>query len=97
MDSIEVNETTEEIETVMLPSHKITITQGSDTYIYWYVKSPAISDNFDKTKDMKLVELMHAKGNEMRLGGFESFSIGGQKDYHLERKASHEFIIKRLR
>ena len=44
---------------------------------------------------MDLVTLMDAKGTAMNVGSFESFQING-KDYHLERRGSHEFIIEPL-
>lgn len=96
-DNIKVEETTKSLESTLYPSHKITITQGSDKYVYWYVKSQAAQEDFDKSKDSKLVRIMHAKGMEMNIGYFESFNLDRAKDYHLERRDSHEFIIKRLK
>jgi|SaaInlV_110m_DNA_1040235.scaffolds.fasta_scaffold05680_3 hypothetical protein len=96
MDHIEISEATAQPGLGVLPSHKISITHGSNTYIYWYVKNKHDSRDFDKKKDNRLIKLMHSKGIEMKLGGFESFNIGSGKDYHLERKGSHEFIIKSL-
>lgn len=80
-----------------VPSHKINVTHGSDTFIYWYVQEPATARAFDSPKDGDLVELMHAKGQAFQLGQFESFAIGTNRNYHLQRLTSHEFVIKSLR
>jgi len=96
MDNIEITEAIAQPGLGILPSHKITITHGSDKYVYWYVKQNPNCREFDKMKDMDMLKIIHAKGIEMNLGGFESFQINNIKDYHLERKGSHEFIIKSL-
>jgi|GEM_PF-3492437 len=96
MDDIEISEATAQPGLGIIPSHKISITHGSDVYVYWYVKHNPECRDFDKMKDMDLVKLMHAKGLEMKLGDFESFNINNIKDYHLERKSSHDFVIKAL-
>lgn len=95
MDNIEITEATAQLGLGLDPSHKISITHGSDVYVYWYVKQNPDCRDFDKLKDMKLVEQMHTKGKKMNLGGFESFQIN-KGDYHLGRIGSHEFIIKSL-
>lgn len=79
-----------------VPSHKINVTHGSNTFTYWYVQEPATARVFDSRKDRDLVELMHAKGLEFRVGQFESFAIGTDRNYHLQRLTSHEFLIKSL-
>ena len=96
MDNIEVIEATAQPGLGIVPSHKITISQGSDIYVYWYVKQNTNCRDFDILKDKKLVELMYSKGREMNLGIFETFQINNIRDYHLERRGSHEFIIKSL-
>lgn len=96
MEDIEISEATAQPGLGIIPSHKISIKHGSDVYIYWYVKQNPEYRDFDKMKDMDLVELMYTKGMEMKLGGFESFNINNSKDYHLERKSSHDFVIKAL-
>lgn len=94
---VEVCETNEKLEAILLPSHKITITKGSDKYVYWYVKENEQVPDFNKMNDNTLIKTMHAKGIEMQVNGFESFKLSNTKDYHLERKGGNEFIIKRLR
>ena len=81
----------------LVPSHKISVTNDSNKYVYWYVQEPATARPFDSKKDRDLVELMHAKGHEFRPGQFESFAIGADRNYHLQRLSSHEFLIKSLR
>ena len=81
----------------VVPSHKITVTHGSSINIYWYVQEPATTRPFNKTQDHDLVELMDAKGQEFKLGQFESFAIGTDRNYHLQRLSAHEFLIKSLR
>lgn len=97
MDNIEITEATDEPRFGIVPSHKISITHGSDVYIYWYAKQNQHCRDFNKMKDMDLVKLMHAKGTEMKLGFSESFQLSNIKDYSLEHKGSHEFIIKSLK
>ena len=80
-----------------VPSHKINVTHGSDTFTYWYVQEPVTARAFDSQKDRDLVELMHAKGQSFQLGQFESFAMGADRNYHLQRLSSHEFVIKSLR
>lgn len=80
-----------------VPSHKINVAHGSNTFTYWYVQDPATARAFDSKKDIDLVELMHSKGQEFQLGQFESFAIGTDRNYHLQRLTSHEFLIKSLR
>jgi len=96
MDNIEITEASAQPGLGVVPSHRISITHGSDVYVYWYVKQKQNCRDFDKMKDMDLVKLMHAKGMEMKIGDFESFNINNAKDYHLDRKGSHDFIIKSL-
>jgi hypothetical protein len=79
------------------PSHKITITNDTDIYTYWYVQDPVTSRPFDEMNDHDLVRLMYEKGREYKIGQFESFAIGTERNYHLQRLGSHEFIIKSLR
>ncbi|MEX8499359.1 hypothetical protein [Leptothrix ochracea] len=80
-----------------VPSHKISVTDGSDTFTYWYVQDPATARAFNSQEDRDLVELMHAKGQAFQLGQFESFAIGTDRNYHLQRLTIHEFLIKSLR
>lgn len=80
-----------------VPSHKITITHGSNTYTYWYVQESNKCRAFDSDRDRDLVELIHAKGQELQIAQFESFAIGTERNYHLQRLSSHEFLIKSLR
>lgn len=80
-----------------VPSHKITITHDSNTYIYWYVQESNTCRAFDSVRDRDLVELMHAKGQEFQIAQFESFAIDTERNYHLQRLSSHEFLIKSLR
>jgi hypothetical protein len=79
------------------PSHQINIRQGPDIFTYWYVQASTSCRPFDKAKDRDLVELMHAKGQQFDIGQFESFAIGAERNYHLERLTRHEFLIKALR
>jgi len=44
MDNIEI---TAQPGLGIIPSHKISITQGSDVYVYWYVKAKLDSRNFE--------------------------------------------------
>ncbi len=81
----------------LTPSHKITITHGSDTFTYWYVQASRSCRPFDKAKDCDLVELMHSKGQQFAVGQFESFAIGTERNDHLQRLNSREFLIKALR
>jgi hypothetical protein len=79
-----------------MPSHRINVTDGSDSFTYWYVQEPATARAFDSQKDRDLVELMHAKGQTFQLWQFESFDMGAGRNYHLQRRDSHEFVIKSL-
>ncbi|MDP1982855.1 MAG: hypothetical protein Q8K23_09915 [Sulfuritalea sp.] len=81
----------------LVPSHKITVTHGSNVNIYWYVQEPATARPFDGVNDRDLVELMHAKGQEFTLGQFESFAMAPDRNYHLQRLTNQEFLIKSLR
>ncbi|WP_018233814.1 hypothetical protein [Thioalkalivibrio thiocyanodenitrificans] len=81
----------------LTPSHKITIQHGSNTYTYWYTQEPSTARPFDRMRDRDLVKRMHAKGMEFGIDQFESFAIGAERDYHLKRVSSHEFVIKSLR
>lgn len=96
MDDIKSSKATTQPNMSINPSHKISITHGSNVYVYWYVKQNHGCRNFDKNKDMDLVKLMYAKGMEMKLGDFNSFNINNIKNYHLKRKSSHDFVIKAL-
>jgi len=80
-----------------VPGHKISVTDGANTFTYWYVQDPATARTFDLHKDRDLVELMHAKGQVFQLGQFESFAIGQDRNYHLQRLTAYEFLIKSLR
>jgi hypothetical protein len=77
-------------------NHKITITRGSDVYTYWYVQTSPKCRPFDKAKDRDLIELMHPKGQQFALGQIESFTIGAERSYRLQRLGSHAFVIKSL-
>ncbi|MEQ1531248.1 MAG: hypothetical protein ABL925_18170, partial [Methylococcales bacterium] len=61
------------------------------------VQDPATSRPFCENNDHDIVRLMHAKGRELIIGRFESFAIGTERNYHLHRLDSHEFIIKSLK
>jgi len=97
MVSFEVSAGVAQPQYGFVPSHKITVTHGSYVYTYWYVQDPITARPFDGKKDRDLVELMHAKGQAFELCQFESFAIGTNRNYHLQRLSSHEFLIKSLR
>ena len=78
-----------------IPTHKITITDGPTKYVYWYTKLNAGCRDFDKMKHWELVKLLHAKGQAMSPGAFESFSVQGA-DYHLTSRGRSEFTIEAL-
>ena len=82
----------------LVATHKITVgDSGDDVCIYWYVQEPPSALAFDRQKHRDLVELMHAKGQQFEIRGFESFAIGTDRNYHLERLGPREFVIKSLR
>ncbi len=79
------------------PSHKITVGEADDVTTYWYVQNPSTAIAFDPRRHHDLVELMHTKGRQFPSDGFESFAIGTERNYHLDRIGPREFIIKSLR
>jgi hypothetical protein len=79
------------------PSHKITVGEADDVITYWYVQTVTTALAFDPKRHRDLVELIHAKGQQFRSDAFESFAIGTDRNYHLERIGPREFIIKSLR
>lgn len=82
----------------LTPSHKITAgDSGDDVSVYWFVQEPSTAPGFDPGKHRDLVELMHAKGQQFKIGGFESFAIGMDRNYHLGRLGPREFTVKSLR
>jgi len=87
----------------LLPQHNLTatkqiiVTEGTETYTYWYVQDPTTALAFDEKKHAYLVELMHAMAQEFGLAQFGSFSIGTDRNYHLQRLGKNEYCIKSLR
>ena len=96
MDNVDITEATAQPGLDIAPSHKISITHGSDVYVYWYVKQKPNCRDFDEMKDSNLIEAMHTKGMKMNIGDSESINICKAKDYHLKRRGSHDFVIESL-
>jgi hypothetical protein len=96
MDNVEVSEGSVQTHLGITPNHKISVSQGGDTYIYWYVRQDESCRTFSKSNDMDLVEFMHAKASSLRLNGFESFQLNRKKDYHLQRVSEREFVVKAM-
>jgi len=78
-------------------SHKITVTDGSDTYVFWYIKADPKFRDFDKVKDLDLVKLIYAKASATPPVQFESVSVKPYNDYHLARIAPKEYTVEVLR
>ncbi len=78
------------------PSHKITLTHGSEVDVYWYVRDSDTARPFDP-KERDLPELMHTKRLALANTKSVSFSIDADRQYKLEILGTHEFRIRSLR
>jgi hypothetical protein len=79
------------------PSHKITYTDGSDQFWFYYFMRTPECRPFIRMKDDELVKHMYPKGVALKIEGFLSFNLGGLGDFHLQRLSSHVFTIAALK
>jgi hypothetical protein len=78
------------------PSHKITYSDGSDRFwFYYFLRTPECRP-FVGEKDDELVKHLYPKGRALEIEGFLSFNLG-PGDYHLQRLSPHVFTITALR
>ena len=78
------------------PSHKITYTDGSDQFWFYYFLQRPECRPFIRAKDDELVKHMYPKGIALEIEGYLSFNIG-PGDYHLQRLSPHVFTITALK
>ena len=75
------------------PTHRITIGYANEIFTYWYVQDKSKVQPFDEANDLSLVQLMFAKSQELLPGQNESFALGTNRIYRLQRIDAHVFII----
>ena len=78
-------------------SHRIVVPSESGDITYWYVQRDPTVRPFDANEDKDLVELVYAKSRGFKVGEFESFAIGADRNYHVQNIGTHEFVLKSLR
>jgi hypothetical protein len=78
------------------PSHKITFTEGSETFWFYYLMRTPDFRPFVRTRDDELVKHIYAKGTALPIEGFISFNLGSA-DYHLQRLSAHVFTVTSLK
>ena len=81
----------------IIPTHKISMAHAEPVLFFYYVAESSEFRQFDEKSDIDLLQLAYAKGSEMKLGQFESFAIGEERNYHLQRVSDTEFVLKSLR
>lgn len=75
------------------PTHRITIGHATEIFTYWYVQDNSRCQPFNEAKDLALIELMLANSQELVVGQIQSFALGSNRVYRLQRIDAHIFII----
>lgn len=92
---IEVSSEFPEPENDISPKYKITITDLSgDKLVFWYIDTEQNSE-MDKKTSRSLSESLYETAIRMNTGSVESIEKNN-KEYQLEKKGSHKFILKSM-
>jgi len=77
------------------PTHKITYSDGSDQFWFYYSLRTPECRPFIRAKDDELVKQMYPKSMALEIERFISFNIG-PCDYHVQRRSRDTFTITAL-
>ncbi len=78
------------------PTHKITLKQGSETSVIWYLQESDACDAPGPAFDRATLGQLFARSRALLVGDFLYFSLGDGRDYHLQRVAVSKFTLKSL-
>lgn len=79
------------------PTHKITIKNGTDVSVFWYLQHLGNNNNpSDPYLDRRTVKRLHKEARELSVGDFTYLSYADGKDYHLHRLGRDKFTLKSL-
>ena len=80
----------------IIPTHRISITDGGLILHFYYAAEQKSYRQFDESEDRELLELEFAKAIELGPGHFEPLAIDAKTAYSLQRVGDDEFILKAL-
>lgn len=78
------------------PTHKITLKQGSETSVIWYLQEPSACVPAEPHFDQGALARLFVQAQALHIGDFLYFSMGDGRDYHLQRVANRRFTLKSL-
>ena len=80
----------------IIPSHKISVSDGGLILHFHYVAEQRSFKQFNETEDRVLLELVFDKAKDMKAGHFELRVINGNTTYKIKRVSEAEFILTAL-
>ncbi len=78
------------------PTHKITVKQGAETSVFWYLQQANGCGADSPQVDKAMLKQLHSEAQRLLVGDFLYFSCDRGKDYHLQRLGRNRFILKAL-